>query len=302
MLFACSVGLYAAGSELPEARQIDLMVLEEEPDGACRVRWHDPYLGRSREASYQCDAGRSDRLKAPRWDGSPYGWDTAYMLTEGPERGNLEELADDQDLKLSDAFLLAGTLLVAVGLVGGNLRAVPRVIGVQARLVRRATELSQAAARTAEDYARAVSAVREARGGDDPLRADRGLGSELVTALWVLREAGPGARETAALARKLTHRLDGLLEAAAPAAGLRTMLRAGPVARRDAAEAVAALRPLLAEADRGGLRERFAQTSVDLLRGQGDDEAALAGATDFARDPAAYRELLAELTRPPVLP
>ncbi|MFJ3499202.1 hypothetical protein [Streptomyces sp. NPDC090135] len=65
VLFACSVGLYAAGSDPPEARQIDLTVLDEKPDGSCRVRWIDPYQKRAREASYRCDPGRSDLLKAP---------------------------------------------------------------------------------------------------------------------------------------------------------------------------------------------------------------------------------------------
>ncbi|MFC8243627.1 hypothetical protein [Streptomyces chartreusis] len=120
--------------------------------------------------------------------------------------------------------------------------------------------------------------------------------------LWVLREAGPQAREAAALGEKLADRLHGLLDHAAPAAGLRSMLRAGPAARASAAQAVAELRLLLADAERNALPERFAQTSVDLLRGQDADWAALAAATDFERDPAAYRHLLAQLTRPAVVP
>ncbi|WP_158997774.1 hypothetical protein [Streptomyces aureus] len=130
MLFACSVGLYAAGSGLPEARQIDLTVLDEKPDGSCRVRWMDPYQKRAREAPYQCDPGRSALLKAPQYsDSSGYGWDSGFMLTEGPDRGNLEDLAAESDLGYSDVFLLLGALLIALGLIGGNLGALPRVLG-----------------------------------------------------------------------------------------------------------------------------------------------------------------------------
>ncbi|CAM5234820.1 hypothetical protein STENM36S_07578 [Streptomyces tendae] len=92
VLFACAVGLYAAAPDLPEARQIDLTVLDEEPDGSCTVRWSDPYQKREREASYQCDPGRSDLLKASQSSGSGgYGWESGFMFTEGPDRGNLED-------------------------------------------------------------------------------------------------------------------------------------------------------------------------------------------------------------------
>ncbi len=304
VLFACAVGLYAAAPDLPEARQIDLTVLDEEPDGSCTVRWSDPYQKREREASYQCDPGRSDLLKASQSSGSGgYGWESGFMFTEGPDRGNLEDLSAGQDLERPDVFLLLGTSLIAVGLIGGNLRALPRVLGVQARLVRRATELSEAAMSTVEDYERAVAAVEEAGRQDAlPNGADNTRDSQLVTALWVLREAGPQAREATALARELTGRLHGLLDDAAPAAGLRSMLQAGPAARFAAARAVADLRMLLDDAERNGLRERLAQTSVDLLRGQDTDRAALAAASDFAGNPTAYRHLLAQLTRPEVHP
>lgn len=288
VLFACSVGLYAAGSDLPEARQIDLTVLDEKPDGSCRVRWIDPYQKRAREASYQCDPGRSALLKAPQYsDSRGYGWESGFMLTEGPDRGNLEDLTAESDLGYADVFLLLGVLLVALGLIGGNLRALPRVLGVEARLIRRATRLSEAAEWAAEDYEQAVVAVREAgRHGVLSQASDAGPDARLVTALWLLREAGPRARETAALGRKLTSQLHGLLDDAAPAAGVRSMLHAGPRARGHAAQAVAELRLLLTDAELNGLPERFAQTSVDLLRGQDGDLAALAAATDFAQDPS----------------
>ncbi|MFE5140695.1 hypothetical protein ACFRDV_23965 [Streptomyces fagopyri] len=305
VLFACSVGLYAAGSDLPEARQIDLTVLDEKPDGSCRVRWMDPYQTRTREASYQCDPGRSDLLKAPQYSDSGYGWETGFMLTEGPDRGNLEDLAAESDFGYSDDFLLLGAALIALGLIGGNLRALPRVLGAEARLIRRAARLSEAAEWAAEDYEKAVETVREAgRHGVLSQASDADPDARLVTTLWLLREAGPQARETAALGQQLTNQLHGLLDDAAPAAGVRSMLQAGPRARAHATKAVAELRLLLADAERNDLPERFAQTSVDLLRGQDGDHAALAAASDFARDPAAYRHLLAQLTlpEPPVVP
>ncbi|MGI5414014.1 hypothetical protein ACQEV9_45400 [Streptomyces chartreusis] len=299
VLFACAVGLYAVGSNVPEARQIDLTVLDEKPDGSCRVRWFDPYQKRARQASYQCDPGRSDLLKAPQYDSRGHGWETGFMLTEGPERGNLEDLAAEQDLGAADVFLLLGTLLIALGLLGGNLRALPRFLGVQARLLRQASDLSEAATWAAEEYERAVSAVEEAgRHEVLPQDADSGYRSPLVTALWVLREAGPQARETAALGQELADQLNRLLKDAAPAAGLRSMLQAGPAARSRAAKAAAELRLLLADAEQNVLPERFAQTSVDLLRGQDAGLASLAAATDFARAPSMYRHLLAQLTGP----
>jgi hypothetical protein len=151
----------------------------------------------------------------------------------------------------------------------------------------------------AEDYERALAAVREAARHDAlPERSVDGAGSPLLTALWVLRQAGPRAPATAAHGRALAERLDGPLRDAAPAAGLGRMLRAGPVARAHAARAVAELRAALTAAEREGVPGRFAQTSVDLLRGQDGERAALAAATDFARDPAPYRLLLARLTGP----
>ncbi|GHG19471.1 hypothetical protein ACFFSH_21055 [Streptomyces filamentosus] len=192
-----------------------------------------------------------------------------------------------------------GILVATVGLLGGNLRALPRVLGVEARLVRRAAALAEAAGWAAGDYARAVEAARDAGTGGD-LGATPG--PELVRALWVLREAGPRARGAAEAARELADRLTVLLEEAAPAAGLRNRLQAGPAARDAAGTAVAELRRLLADAERDGLRERFTQTSVDLLRGQDAERAALAAGADFERDPEAYRRLFEELTPPGPVP
>ncbi|MGW5002059.1 hypothetical protein ACWEP8_30820 [Streptomyces hydrogenans] len=299
-LFACSVGLYAAdsGTEIPAHDQIELTVVDEKTDGTCRVRWHDPYEKKTREGPYHCDAGRSELLKAPNYEDSRgYGWASGFMFTEGPDRGDLYDVevptGDEVDYTASDTFLLLGVPLILIGLVGGNLRALPRLLGVEARLVRRAVRLTRAAEWAAEDYARAVGAVRDAgRPGETGAAPD----PELVRALWVLREAGPRARTTAEAAGELANRLHTLLERAAPAAGLRDGLRAGPAARERSDLAVAELRRLLADAERDGLQEQFAQTSVDLLRGQDAERAALAAGADFERDPEAYRRLFEELT------
>ncbi|MFI8514423.1 hypothetical protein ACIGHB_25180 [Streptomyces sp. NPDC085460] len=308
VLSACGVGISTVQPEpKPVAtRQIDLAVVEEKPDGACRVRWSDPYAQRVREEPYRCDPTRSSLLKAPNWgDSRGYGWQSAFMYTEGPDQGDLEDpdagVAFENDGDPGGIVLAWGILAIAVGLVGGNLRALPRTLGVEARLVRRATALAEAAGWTARDHERAMEAARGAgRQGEFGAAPD----PELVRALWVLREAGPESRRTAQAARELSDRLAVLLEEAAPAAGLGNRLRSGPAARAAAETAVAELRRLLAEAERDGLQERFAQTSVDLLRGQDSERAALASGADFERDPEAYRRLFEELAprEPAALP
>src|SRR5690606_1860003 len=72
-------------------------------------------------------------------------------------------------------------------------------------------------------------------------------------------------------------------------------LAAAPGARRRAPEAVAELRGLRDAAGRARTAERFAQASVDLLRGADGGPAALAARVGFASRPAAYYGLLAEL-------
>ncbi|MFF0485595.1 hypothetical protein [Streptomyces sp. NPDC004435] len=308
MLFACGVGIsiLRPEPELVATRQIDLTVVEEKPDGTCRVQWSDPYAQRVREEPHRCDPTRSDRLKAPNYSGSHgYGWESGFMYTEGPDQGDLEDL--DAGVKFENdgdpggTVLALGILAIAVGLVGGNLRALPRTLGVEARLVRRAAALAEAAGWTARDHARAMEA---ARGAGRQAEFGAVPDPELVRALWVLREAGPESRRTAQAAQELSDRLAVLLEEAAPAAGLRNRLRSGPAARAAAETAVAELRRLLAEAERDGLQERFAQTSVDLLRGQDPERAALASEADFDRDPEVYRRLFEELTprEPAALP
>ncbi|MEW2344623.1 hypothetical protein [Streptomyces griseoaurantiacus] len=123
MLFACAVGLYAAGTHRPETRQVDLTVLDERPDGSCGVQWYGPPQERTREAAYACGPERSDLLKAPRY-AEDEGWETGFLVIEGPERRNLEQLAPEPT-RPEDVLLVLGVPLIALGLLGGNLRALP---------------------------------------------------------------------------------------------------------------------------------------------------------------------------------
>ncbi|MFD4504378.1 DEAD/DEAH box helicase [Streptomyces sp. NPDC058457] len=115
----------------------------------------------------------------------------------------------------------------------------------------------------------------------------------LVTALQVLVEAGPQARRALDRAGALTRRMEPLLADARPATGRFRMLLAGRERKARALAAVAGLRPLVDEADRGRLPELFAQASVDLLRGPSSDLAAWA---DFELRSADYYGLLAEIS------
>ncbi|WP_329612930.1 hypothetical protein OG244_06070 [Streptomyces brevispora] len=90
VLIGCSMGVHFAAPGFPEVRQVDLTVLDEAPDGACTVRWTDPFEQRDREGPYRCDADRDPALKAPGFDGgSGLGWDSAFMTTEGADGGDL---------------------------------------------------------------------------------------------------------------------------------------------------------------------------------------------------------------------
>ncbi|WP_236241091.1 hypothetical protein [Streptomyces sp. CC228A] len=167
VLIGCSAGLYIAAPSRPELRQVELTVLDEKPDGACTVRWADPFEHREREASYLCDPERDPILKAPNHDtDSSFGWETGFVVAEGPDKGELYALEvaagpTDWRIELSDHLVLIGLLLTIVGLVGGNFRALSRAYGVAPHVIRRAKLLREAAASVARDHERAVEAVRE---------------------------------------------------------------------------------------------------------------------------------------------
>ncbi|MFJ6069834.1 hypothetical protein ACIQFU_03160 [Streptomyces sp. NPDC093065] len=381
VLIGCSVAVYMASPEYPELEVVELTVVHEKPDGSCEVRWLDPYELAERTGPYQCDPYRPATLKGPaRETGTASGWDTGYVLAEGPHRGELYSTDDDEDIEAStdasDALVAVGLLVTTVGVVGGNIRSVARLCGTRPVLVRRARRLRDAAAGVAEDCARAEDTVREAwaplheelvrerlarlpvarlrkssrtrlptrqltahgirsvrdvldagawgvthtcgvrrRQGEKAWEAARSAAdavdrdtavrldadgtdprtAALLGALRVLVEAGPAARSAAEAGGRLAAALDRELADAAPAAGWRHMLEAGREERARVPAAVAALRALLAGAERESLAERFAQASVDLLRGGDPDPDGLAARADFATRPTAYYALLASL-------
>lgn len=389
LLVTVSFGVWWATPGFPELKQVDLTVLREEPDGTCEVRWSDPFASGTREGSYLCDPERDPVLKAPAYrPGTDLGWDTGFVVAEGPDRGELYSLEQDDGSRatvVSDVLVTAGVLLTLVGAMGGTVRSATRTSGVRAGVLhrtergvlRRAERLREAAEQVSGDHERAVRAVRDAweplhreavrerlgrmpavpsrwaaglrrlpagawersglrsvrdvldagawgvahsaqvgrrtaekvwnaarRTADevdadtavrlDPDPLDPGTAA-LLNALRVLVEAGPEARDAAREGARLAGELDRLLAEAAPAAGRRQLLDAAPEVRRRAPEAVAELRGLLDAAGRARTAERFAQASVDLLRGADGDPAALAARVGFASRPAAYYGLLAEL-------
>ncbi|MEV0092270.1 hypothetical protein [Streptomyces sp. NPDC050738] len=164
VVFGCSAYLYAS---YPDTRQTDLTVISEQHDGRCTVRWNDPYHdgGRQREGAYHCDPDRDALLKAPGYDpDTAYGWDTAFMYTEGPHKGDLEpsDLDEENRFALSDELVLLGVALIAIGLIGGNTRAAMRLSGAHPKTVARARKLYEAADQVVRDQAQACEAVRTA--------------------------------------------------------------------------------------------------------------------------------------------
>ncbi|REH23657.1 MULTISPECIES: hypothetical protein [unclassified Streptomyces] len=384
VLIGCAVGVYMATSDYPELEQVDLTVLREDPDGACTVRWTDPYELGEHVGSYRCDAERDDILKAPDYEpGTNLGWDTGFVLAEGPHKGDLYSLDEDTDdsLRMPDQLLVAGLLLTITGVIGGNIRSLSRLSGVNPAVVRRARRLREAAAQVAKDHVLAVEAIRKAWAplhealvseqlgripvaqlrkatweslsvtklerngirtvrdvldvgawgvahasglgrreaekvwaaarrtadsvGQDttvPLEADRPDASTLalLKALRVLVEAGPATRSVAERGGRLAATLEAGLADAAPASGWRSMLGAGREERKAVPTAVAELRRLLHEAEQDGVGERFAQASVDLLRGADGDPAGLSARVDYDTRPAEYYALLAEVANTPL--
>lgn len=162
--------------------------------------------------------------------------------------------------------------------------ALAQFLGMERNMAERTMD---AARRTADEVGREVT-VRFDAGGPEPRT------TALLAALRVLVDAGPDAREAGRVGGELAARLEPLLITAEPAAGVRETLRAGPYERDNILAALTKLRLVLAEAEREGLAERFAQASVDLLRGPDAGADELATWTDFESRPAAYYAALAE--------
>ncbi|MFD4765415.1 hypothetical protein [Streptomyces niveus] len=263
----------------------------------------------ARVEPYRCDPDREPILKAPD-PVTGMGWDTGFVVSEGPDRGELYSLDEDVPADggvrdgLSEAMVAGGLLLTAAGIAGGGFGALIRASGVDPAAVRRARQLRDTANTVAEDHERAAEAVRAAWA---PLR--RELASvplesappgprttALVLALQVLVEAGPEARSAADAGRELRSRLDPLLSDATPALRYQDMLRADRDRRWGATYAVSQLTEMVKDADRRSSARRFAQASVDLLRRPDPELGALAAWADLEARPEEYRALLAEIT------
>lgn len=150
-----------------------------------------------------------------------------------------------------------------------------------------AEQTMAAARRTAAAVGREVTVRFDARGPEPRTTA-------LLAALRVLVDAGPDARKAGRVGGELAARLEPLLITAEPAAGVREMLRTGPYERDNTLAALIQLRLALAEAERERLAERFAQASVDLLRGPDAGADELATWADFESRPTAYYAALTE--------
>ncbi|WP_445528752.1 helix-hairpin-helix domain-containing protein [Streptomyces cyslabdanicus] len=328
MLILCSTGLYWAAPDYPELRQTELTVLDEKPDGKCRVRWTDPFAHREREAPYQCDADRDEILKAPNY--ALVGGNISALNRGRGARAKVVRAAT----RLREAAALVaqdhGRAVEAVRaawtplhreLVDGELSRMP-VTRLRETAGMRSTvkQLEKAGVRTVRDVLDAgewrlgqipgvgrttagrvmAAAQRIADEADEALavRIDAARPeprtTALVVALRALVEAGPGMEHAAAVGRKLTTRLDPMLADAAPAAGWKQMSAAGKEQRQDARDAVAELRLLLAEAQREGVEQQFAQASVDLLRGPDSGPAGLSAWVDFEARPKEYYSALAK--------
>ncbi|SEE00643.1 SNF2 family N-terminal domain-containing protein [Streptomyces misionensis] len=174
-----------------------------------------------------------------------------------------------------------------LGTVGQVLEAGPYRLRQIPGVGQRTVDQMLAAARRLSEAVHETVAVRIDVDRPDPAT------TALVEALHVLVAAGPEARRAVDEAAALSRRLGPLLTEARPAAGRLRMLLAGREKRARALTALAGLRALVDEADRSGLPESLAQTSVDLLRGTPSDVAAWA---DFELRSADYYGLLAEIS------
>ncbi|WP_244788976.1 hypothetical protein [Streptomyces sp. BJ20] len=162
--------VWETGPDHPELEQVELTVLEEEPDGTCAVRWTDPYGAGQRTGPYRCDPDRPPLLKDTsefEW-GSP-GWDIGHVVAQGDLKGELYdpdvETAADRAVAVSDALTVSGVLVTFAGLVCGGVRTLIRLAGLTGwapLTVRRAERLREAAHGVVREHERAVRAVRDA--------------------------------------------------------------------------------------------------------------------------------------------
>ncbi|MFE3602262.1 hypothetical protein [Streptomyces sp. NPDC059142] len=117
---AIALGVGIASSEAAERDpQIDLTVVDERSDGACTVRWTEPWSGARREGAYHCDPDRDPLL---------HDWETGWLVSYGPWKGELYDAEWRGTIanEVNDVVFLAGAVLVLAGLAGGGVRLLRR--------------------------------------------------------------------------------------------------------------------------------------------------------------------------------
>ncbi|WP_432063649.1 hypothetical protein [Streptomyces sp. C10-9-1] len=113
---AVCTGLALAWSGTPDDPQVELTVVQEQPDGRCRVAWTDPFDGTARTGDFSCDADRDPLLA---------NWDVGYAVSSGPWKGELYAPgADRPGAAATDATGMTGLALLLLGVAGGVARRV----------------------------------------------------------------------------------------------------------------------------------------------------------------------------------
>ncbi|MFI7382973.1 hypothetical protein [Streptomyces sp. NPDC049813] len=267
IIFGAAVAVYETAPEDPETKQVDLTVLSEKLDGSCTVTWADPYADERRKGHYQCDPDRDPMFMGLANDpDTGYGWDVGWMVTEGPSKGDLfilgqDDAEYDKAIDLSDELIGLSLLVLIIGVVGGSIRSLYRLSGASPPVVRTARRLEQVASRLAQDHTQAVDAVRTAW---EPLRQsllDEALGQVSVEELW---QATDGGFDAAELRRCHTRTARDVLDAGTP-----VLSRLPGVEPGAAEQLVAAAQALADGAVRAGagreLLERSDPRVADLL-------------------------------------
>ncbi|MBO1332779.1 hypothetical protein [Streptomyces sp. VRA16 Mangrove soil] len=210
------------------------------------------------------------------------------LVDEALGRVSIEELRHATDGGFDAAELRRCGTRTARDVLDAGTSVLSRMPGVEPGAAERLT----AAAQVLAEGAVRAGAGRELLERSDPRVAD------LLNALSVLVRVGPEGRATVQSATELAALLGPLLERAEPAADQRQMLRADAKEREAAKYAVGELRRLLATVEQRGSVDKFAQTSIDLLRGPDADPAGIVARVDFETRPEKYAHLLTELAVP----
>ncbi|WP_431033305.1 hypothetical protein ACQYWQ_08165 [Streptomyces sp. P6-2-1] len=280
-LFALSAVLYAVAPDESPSQQVELTVFSEKKDGACDVRWTDPFTNEYRSGHYRCDPDRDASLKPHAKDGvSPYGTDYAWVYAGSGHRGELippDDLLEGGPLTdASDKVLLVSLAVTLTGLVWAAVNAARRL---SQRTLRRARDLATAAARLLADHERATAAVRTAWAPlhEEAVRAVlRSVPAQSFPHAEALHAAGLLSADDV---REAVARTPGGLAGLDPAAGAEVLTALAPVTARACARAVVRL-----EGDRPGAEPAALLGALRVLVAAGPKAG---GAVAWAADVAA---------------